>query len=321
MTNNNQLTGSGLRLSDRQATRSSLAAWSWYDIARGAAGGTAGGVAAGVLGAWLAPLSVVHPSFLPRAAGLVLTLLLWGIPLTLGCSLAVGQLHRAWRYWLRRAGAACLTTGATIIPLAVLIAVLALPASPVPASFAATAMVTWVGLGIAVLPAVAVGFPHERRCWESVITGSLTGVLLGLLAPSLHTAIPYPGLAGRAAEQLSLLPLAGGLFGLSGATLRELLKLSWLQVIYGDQPGRHYPLSSVTLTIGAAPDNDLVLDPTGQVFLHHAVISQRHGEAVIEAVDAGAVLFFHEKGLRMSDLLDGDEIQIGETVLRYYTVQ
>jgi hypothetical protein len=137
---------------------------------------------------------------------------------------------------------------------------------------------------------------------------------------SLAPPVQAPGTLGRWLQALSVLLPLGGLPGLGHGIVRELGKRRWLLVLFGDHPGRHYPIYDTPFTLGTAPENALVLDATGGVLPHHATI-RREGSRVVVAPEApGAVVALCDRRAGVSELFDGNDLQIGETVVRYYTV-
>lgn len=300
--------GPGLVKPDRMRTHSSLAAWSWYDVARRCGAGVAGGVLAVMVSAWW-PLQ--------QSTGLLHRYLLWGLPIVLGLCLAEGQLHlapRVWRWGALRAG--CCAAGL------LLLASLAASGTVFPPTALLPALFTWYPLGGSLTLACAIGFPRERTYVAAAIAGLGAGGIMAVAAPPIMTAIaPLPGLLGRLAVHLALLPLFGGLLGVCAGLLREVGKRHWLQVVFGEQPCRHYLLSVLPLTIGTADDNTLVLEATGGVQPHHAIVRRHGAQTSVEICDSQAVIILHQRRCTLYELFDGDEFQIGETVLRLYTVE
>jgi hypothetical protein len=299
-------------------TYTALAGWSWVDLARHLLCGLAGGGAAAVLGALLAPdLALVRTPAL-RVAGHILTVLLWMLPLTGGLCLLEGQPARAVTPWLRALGRALRFATAGGIALGMLLAFL--PADGIWA--AVSRYTTWVGVCAFASLACWEAFPHTRHRLQTAVAGVLAGVAMGWLAQQVvPLTATLPGLIGHIARQFGLLLPAGVLFGFTQGFVREVAKAEWLLVVYGDHPGRLYPLYGTPLTLGTAADNLLVVDAAGGVLPHHVVIHPGSKEAQISGCVEGALVFLRDRRISVSELCDGDEIQIGETVLRYYRIQ
>ncbi len=322
-----------------RATRSAWTHWSWYDVARTVGGGLLGALAGAVLLVWCTP-----------DAGRAVTTGLWlrrllcaALPLTLGLCLAEGHLRRAREAWLRAAGTAVLWAAGgclLLVALGVLLphirweAVIPwLTALHVPfwvrgpllwlaalPAHLSTEVVAWGLCAVVVSLAFARGFPGARHPGQTLAAGLLAGVLLGALLPALLPDALPAGTAGRWLYALAVLLPAGGLLGFCHAVVREWGKRQWLLVLFGDHPGRHYPLYDAPLTLGTAPDNTLVLDVTGGVRPHHAIIRREDGRVLIAPIVPEALVVLCDRRADVSELFDGNDLQIGETVVRYYSV-
>jgi hypothetical protein len=294
-------------------SRTALAYWSWFDLARHVLCGFLGGAGAAVLGLLLGPdlPALLAPGFHPLPQ--VLAILLWSLPLTAGLCLLDGHPWRARTAWLRALGRALLLAAAGSVVLGV-----ALAATRRGGGYP---YALWMGIGLLCGLAEYRAFPRARQPVQMVVAGVLGGVAAAVLAQvALPLTEALPGFIGPLARQAVLLPAAGMLLGFAYGFVREVAKVEWLLVVHGDQPGQLYPLYGTPFTIGTAPENRLVVGAAGGVRPCHANIRSDGGEAKIQGCDEGALVFLHNRRVRVSELYDGDEIQIGETVLRYYHI-
>lgn len=87
-----------------------------------------------------------------------------------------------------------------------------------------------------------------------------------------------------------------------------------LRIIRADGTQREIEAHGGRMTIGRARDNDLVLDD-GKVSRHHARVMPRHGTLVF--TDLGSTNGSWVNGARVAEVAlgEGDQIEIGETVL------
>lgn len=95
-----------------------------------------------------------------------------------------------------------------------------------------------------------------------------------------------------------------------------------LDVYWPDGPMESYELSKPTVAIGRSPGNDLTLEAAA-VSRYHATISLRNGEVFLQ--DLGSINGTYINGQRLPPnepyiLQSGEEIQIGELRLIFYTV-
>jgi hypothetical protein len=277
-----------------------------------------GALVAILLALWLAPSHYPAPDALTRAWRGGWLMAVWAAPLTLGLSLVEGQFRRAAGPWARRAavaaGLAALLgavggAGASYWPATWWWHDGALLLSPLPAGIA---------LGLATGAAFALGFRRERHGWQTLLTGLLLGAALGAVWHAyLSEIVGLPGLIGHMAFHAGALLPAGVVLGFGHGVTRELCKRAWLLVVFGDQPGWVYPLYGTAFTVGTAVDNRLVIDAAGGVFPRHVTIWRQHACGAVEASNPDALVFLHDSRIDVGEVYDGDELQIGETVLRY----
>lgn len=309
-------------LASSEPTTSALASWSWYDVVRAAGGGLVGAACAVLLTGIFFPRLDALPDLLPRLLRSMAICLCWGVPLTAGLCLSVGQLRRGRPVWLRQLGRA-LAVAVVGAWVAAVVGLVPLTAQTSGIRLLFDPLLTWCVLGLTCGLALQRGFPAECRCVPSLLGGGMAGALIGL--GMLLFMAPMSAVVGSALQPVALqvltLLLAGVLLGTLSAVMRELAKSAWLLVVFGDQPGRHYPLDDLPLTIGSAPDNVLVLDTSSHVLPHHALIRREAGRTLLIPCEPRALVVLRHRAAEVSDLFDGDELQIGETVLRYYATQ
>lgn len=310
----------GLPIPPAAATHSSLAYWSWVDLGRAEAGAVLGALAGAVLAAWVAPSLGYQPVWWFRAATSCALFWLWMLPLTVGCCVSLGSPVLAFLPWARATGRACavLALGCPLIALASAAWVPPLGAG---LRFAFFPLVAWPLLGLLLGVAVRYGFPAEQPRRQASLGGLLAGLGLGCLFFTLAAPLGAgEGPLARLGLHLSLLLPAAVLMAGMLHLARELGKTAWCVIIYGAHPGRLYPLSERPLTLGTAPDNVLVLPATGGVRAHHAVLTATPAGTTISALSDDAGVFLCNRRIVVSELFDGDLIQIGETVIRYYVL-
>ncbi|UCH80759.1 MAG: FHA domain-containing protein [Nitrospiraceae bacterium] len=91
-----------------------------------------------------------------------------------------------------------------------------------------------------------------------------------------------------------------------------------LVIVKGEDTGREFPLDKGVLIIGRSDDNDIVLNDPRVSRGHHAkVMLQNDKSFVIEDLNSKNGVFFRGQKIDRAVLRHEEEIQIGETVLKY----
>jgi|TARA_R110000782_G_scaffold20675_9_gene55815 pSer/pThr/pTyr-binding forkhead associated (FHA) protein len=90
-----------------------------------------------------------------------------------------------------------------------------------------------------------------------------------------------------------------------------------LTIMTGEQAGTHFELANRPLSVGRDPSRDIqVLDP--KVSRKHAIVRAVSGQHAIAATKAlNGILINGEETAGDTLLRDGDEILLGDTVLRF----
>lgn len=89
-----------------------------------------------------------------------------------------------------------------------------------------------------------------------------------------------------------------------------LAAVGWLVAAAGPHRGRMQQVSAGRVTVGAAPDCDLVLDEP-HVSEHHASIRIREQDFVITDLDSTNGTFVNDHAIGQQALADGDRIRFG----------
>jgi len=262
------------------------------------------------------PALTVPDRFLDRTGFFTILLFCWLAPISLGLCACEGQPRCAWLAWSRLAGRAVLVTLAGCLFVAVALALRPISLYAV-LGHRWPALAAGAVLGLICGDAFALGAHHTRSLRQTLLAGTLAGACAGALWPLVLPSLLPIGLPGRLILHMAVLLPLSGLQGLWHAVLPEMTKRCWLQVLFGEDLGRHYLLSNTALTIGTAPDNLLVLAPTGGILAYHAVIRMVNGRTFVEPAAPNAILILAGNRTGAAELFDGNDLQIGETVLRY----
>ncbi|MCA1595061.1 MAG: FHA domain-containing protein [Chloroflexi bacterium] len=76
-----------------------------------------------------------------------------------------------------------------------------------------------------------------------------------------------------------------------------------------------YPLDKPEVSIGRSPSNDIAISSDGYISSHHARVVIQNGEAFVE--DAGSTNGTFIRVRRQTPLAEGDEIKVGQSILKY----
>ncbi len=91
-----------------------------------------------------------------------------------------------------------------------------------------------------------------------------------------------------------------------------------LVVIYGPDLGRRVTLSGQPFEIGRSSKSDLTIDQES-VSRHHARITYESTLHFIEDLQSTNGTFVNDTSIRKGAIRDGDQVQIGRTILKYMT--
>ena len=174
--------------------------------------------------------------------------------------------------------------------------------------------VSWAILGVGIGVSQGIAGRSRQRLAFGLIGGTTGGAVGGFLFEAMRK-----GMGDRydLGQGVGIALLGAGL-GLSLALVEQALRRAWVQVLRGRQEGRSYLLAGGRSALGLDERAEVGLfgDPT---------VSRQHAEIVIEGRDYvlkdldgrgrtavnGAIL----KGPRT--LLDGDRIELGQTLLLF----
>src|SRR5262245_26904257 len=96
----------------------------------------------------------------------------------------------------------------------------------------------------------------------------------------------------------------------------EPLRQASLEVLTGKTPGARLPLAAANSTFGRAPGNTHVLPDTA-ISRQHAKIFVRDGRHWIADLNSSHGTFVNGTKVTLQTLVEGDEIKLGGTTLRY----
>jgi diguanylate cyclase (GGDEF)-like protein len=99
---------------------------------------------------------------------------------------------------------------------------------------------------------------------------------------------------------------------------RAASDVACLVVIYGPDLGRRVTLSGQAFEVGRSSKSDLTIDQES-VSRHHARITYENALHYVEDLQSTNGTFVNDTSVRKGALRDGDQLQIGRTILKYMT--
>ncbi len=174
--------------------------------------------------------------------------------------------------------------------------------------------VSWAILGLGIGASQGLATRSGQRLRFGLIGGSIGGFAGGFLFEAMRK-----GMGDRydLGQGIGIVLLGAGL-GLSLALVEQALRRAWVQVLRGRQEGRSYLLGGKTSALGLDERAEVGLfgDPT---------VARKHAEIVVNGRDyvlrslapAGRTKVNGEVVTKDRALLDGDRIELGQTLLLF----
>ena len=174
--------------------------------------------------------------------------------------------------------------------------------------------VSWAILGLGIGVSQGLATLSRQRLVYGVIGGTIGGSVGGFLFEAMRRQM---GNRYDLGQGLGIVMLGAGL-GLSLALIEQVLRRAWVQVLRGRQEGRAYLLASKASALGLDERAEVGLfgDPT---------VARKHAEIVVSGRDfvlhslapAGRTKVNGEVVATPRTLLDGDRIELGQTLLLF----
>ncbi|HEX8103648.1 MAG TPA: FHA domain-containing protein [Solirubrobacteraceae bacterium] len=165
------------------------------------------------------------------------------------------------------------------------------------------------GLGVGVVFGIVDG--SRRKAINGLVGGAVGGAAGGLLFEWSSRSVESEGPA-------RLIGLLGvGIFiAVAIRTVEAARRDAWLHVLAGGMAGKEFILWHETTRIGASPDSEIFLLKDPAVAKEHARIDEQGAQRTLTAAPE-ATVYVNQTAVRRHVLRNGDQIQIGNTVLGY----
>lgn len=172
--------------------------------------------------------------------------------------------------------------------------------------------VAWGIFGAGVGAAIGLVDRSRQRAINGAIGGFAGGALGGL---AFQFAGLHMGLSDNTARVIGLIVI-GGLIAVATRAVESARKEAWLRVLGGGMTGKEFILYHPVTRIGASPDCEIFLLKDPAVAKSHAQIENQGSQRVLTAT-SDAPLYVNQAAATQHVLRNGDQLQIGNTVIGY----
>lgn len=170
----------------------------------------------------------------------------------------------------------------------------------------------WALFGIGVGVTVGLIRKSNRLALNGGIGGAIGGAIGGII-------FEYLGVNGGLSESLTrLVGLAavGGLIAVATRVIETARRQAWLHIVAGGMAGKEFILYHAVTRIGASPDCEIFLLKDPAVAKLHAQIDEQDGQRTLTAIQS-APIYVNQQPVQSHILRNGDQLQIGNTVISY----
>jgi len=170
----------------------------------------------------------------------------------------------------------------------------------------------WALFGIGI--GVTVGL--LRKSNRLAVNGAIGGAVGGAIGGAIFEFVSVNVGLGEALTRLVGLAAVGGLIAVATHAVETARRQAWLHIIAGGMAGKEFILYHEVTRIGASPDCEIFLLKDPAVTKVHAQIDDREGQRLLTAMP-GAVVHVNQQPMQSHVLRNGDQLQIGNTVIAY----
>lgn len=169
------------------------------------------------------------------------------------------------------------------------------------------------GLGFLVAgAAVGIALGVASRAKQQVINGAIGGAVGGFVGGMLFGFITVSGGVARAVA----LTVTGVAVGAAIGLVEQARKEVWLEIVNGGMAGKQFILYQDETSIGTAPGCHVTLIKDPHIAAHHASITRGPAGPEVRSIDHRATVLVNGQAVERSPLTDGDQLQVGATLLR-----
>jgi hypothetical protein len=172
-------------------------------------------------------------------------------------------------------------------------------------------MAAWAAFGLGA--GLAVGLVERSR--GRAINGTIGGVVGGAVGGLIFHFASNQSDSAVFSRFLGLLAI-GLLIALAMRVVETARREAWLSIVAGGMSGKEFIIYHQTTRIGASPDCEIFLLKDPGVAKLHAQIADHGHNRVLSAV-GDAPTYVNQTPVSTHQLRDGDQIQVGSTVIAY----
>jgi len=155
-----------------------------------------------------------------------------------------------------------------------------------------------------------------NRSGRQAVNGALGGALGGAAGGLLFQFVEANLGASVGTSRLLGLVGIGALIALATRAVETARREAWLQVLSGGMAGKEFILYHVRTRLGSTPECEIFLLKDPAVSKVHAQIEDRGSQRLLTAMP-DAPVFVNQTPVDSHVLRSGDQVQVGNTVLRY----
>ncbi len=181
----------------------------------------------------------------------------------------------------------------------------------------------WAVVGLFVGLGQGVMMRASRKIVNGLIGGAIGGLVGGFLFDPLSmVAVGLAQIAGAAIggelSRMVGMTVMGACAGLAIGLVEEIRKEAWLTIIAGPLTGKQFIIYRSPTVIGSSPKADICLAKDTAVAPEHASVAIEGNRYILSHL-GGPATMVNRRPITRQVLRDGDNIQVGATVLQYST--
>lgn len=170
----------------------------------------------------------------------------------------------------------------------------------------------WAAVGMCVGLGQGVAIRSTRKILNGLLGGLIGGAVGGLLFDFIGVII-----GGGEASRAVAITVLGACAGAAIGMVEEMAKQAWLRIVQGPLAGKEFILYHAATTIGSSPKCEITIPKDPSILPQHCAIrTAGHGYS-LDSMDERSPAVVNGCPVRQAALRDGDQIQLGHTVLLY----